>query len=117
MNLRDQVELLERENFPLLVVREKLSSKLEKVERAKIARKQLREEEFTRLKEEYFRLVNEDDKEIMYPTIQQECEQAAEGAADAHGGLAGAAGQPLASGSALWFQEWKSCGRGEGQVW
>ena len=35
------MELLERENFPLLVVREKLSSKLEKVERAKIAREQL----------------------------------------------------------------------------
>ena len=41
---------------------------------------------------------------------QQECEQAA----DDHGGLAGAAGQHLASGSALWFQVWESCGRGEG---
>ena len=26
-------------------------------------------------------------------------------------------GQHLASGSALWFHEWESCGRGEGQVW
>ena len=57
------------------------------MERAKIVRKQLRElyeernrvkvgtgrerskEEFTSLKEEYFRLVNVDNKEIVYPTL------------------------------------------------
>ena len=93
INLRDHVELLKKENCALLVEREKMSAKLddltrggreeelrealcesrEKVERAKVAREQLRQlyvernrekvgtgreankEEFTRLKEEYFR--------------------------------------------------------------
>jgi hypothetical protein len=64
-----------------------LSDSRKKVERSKIVRKQLRElyeernrlkvgtgregskEEFTRLKEKYFRLVNVDNKEIVYPTL------------------------------------------------
>ena len=41
INLRDQVEVLKRENCLLLVEREKLSAQLEKVEMAKIAREQL----------------------------------------------------------------------------
>ena len=64
-----------------------MSDSRKKVERAKIVRKQLRElyeernrlkvgtgregskEEFTRLKEKYFRLVNVDNNEILYPTL------------------------------------------------
>ena len=64
-----------------------MSDSRKKVERSKIVRKQLRElyeernrlkvgtgregskEEFTRLKEEYFRLENVDNKKIVYPSL------------------------------------------------